>query len=132
MNKELSPIIHEGYIIKPITIESKTTKHGAQSGFAFVVCHNEHAVFGLGLKVFSFVEEDITEDVKKVLFQLGEEKVCSLIDKNEFEEGKYYRYEWTPNNPLIHLSEVNNNDEKWGMTMPSLMDYECAKNDTDE
>ena len=132
MNMELSPIIYKGYTIKPKPIESKTTIYGAQGGFAFFVCHNAHAVFGLGVKVFTFVEEDITEDIEKALLQLGEEKVRSLIDKNEFKEGIYCCYEWTPNNPLIHLREVDCNDEKWGMVMPSLMDYECAKNDTDE
>lgn len=85
----------------------------------------------MGVKIFTFVENDITEDIKKTLLQLGEDKVRSVIDKNEFEEGKYYRYEWTPNNPLSHLREVNNNDERWSIAMPSQMDWECAKNDTE-
>lgn len=93
MDTKLSPIICEGYIIKRIPTGPKTTDRGAQAGYAFIVCQNAHATFGLGVKVFRSVEEHITEDIKKILLQHGEEKVCSRIKKNEFEEGKYYCYE---------------------------------------
>ena len=129
MNTKLSPIICEGYIIKRIPTGPKTTNHGAQAGYAFIVCHNSHALFGLGVKVFLNVEEHITEDIKKILLRLGNEEVCSRIKQNEFEEGQYYCYEWTPNNPLTTLREVNCNDEKWGMV--GKWDDECAENDND-
>lgn len=120
---------HRGFVIKSAFTRDIVNSR-ERGGYAFVVCKNSKAMFGLGIKAFVFVVEDITEDVKQQLLKVGIEKVQSLINKNEFAEGEYYCYEWAPENPLSTVKRIDCRDSIWG-TKPllSLMDNECVNNE---
>jgi len=121
---EQSPINYRGYTIKFVSM--KATTQSAQGGCAFVVCHNAGALFGLGVKAFTFVAEDITEEIQHQLFEIGLAQVMALLDKGTYIENHYYCYEWVANNPQAPLKEIDCRDPRWGM-IPPVLDLECKE-----
>jgi hypothetical protein len=125
MTVDLSPIEYKGYRVKPIEIPRKlSNSQNVQGGYAFVVCQGVRAVFGLVVKRYYFVEEDITENDNHELFKLGKEKIFALIDKDEFDEGGYHCYEWAPDNSPSQLKKVDCRSRGW-TSAPFDLDYEC-------
>ncbi len=120
---EYSILNYREYIIKYV-YRKTTNAHGAQGGCAFVVCHGQDTAFGVGVKVFTFVEEDITEEVQQNLFEIGKRKVFEMIDRSEFVKGKYYCYEWKVENQQSLLDKLDCNTPRWGMI--PLIEHECS------
>jgi hypothetical protein len=118
-----SPIQYRDYSIK-FVFRKTTLKQGAQGGYAFAVCDGSNTVLGIGVKVFTFVEEDITEKIQQQLFELGRKQICAMIDSGEFESGRYYCYEWLVNDPQHSIQEIDCRDQRWGTVLPSL-EHEC-------
>ena len=117
----LKSVQYKEYTIKYIYSERSNPEQG---GFAFVVCLNGKAIFHLGVKVFMFITEDITDDIKNTLYELGFEKIKVLIDDGEHE--KYNCYQWTPNTPLISVKkDVCYKNKKWNLLPSSLLDSMC-------
>jgi hypothetical protein len=120
---------YKGFVIKS-TFTLDIVNGIERGGYTFIVCKNSKAFFGLGIKAFVYMLEDISEEVKQHLLKLGTEKVQSLIDSNEFSQGEYYCYQWTPDNSLNTLKKMDCRDSIWG-TKPllSLIDDECIDNE---
>lgn len=117
----LKSVLYKEYMIKYIYSERSTPEHG---GFAFVVCLDGKAIFYLGVKVFVFTIEDITDDIKNTLYELGFEKTKALIDSGKYE--KYNCYAWAPNNPLLALKKYDcGNVKKWKLLLSPSLDSMC-------